>query len=85
MKVTVDLFCENLTLIHYLVVAMVCNHILPFFFHLKRCVVFLKFGFTMLYSMTRETRLTKHKAIAQCTCLLDYMKCTTHDNHPFTR
>ena len=36
-QVAVDLFCENLTLVHSLVV--VCNHILPFFLYLKECVI----------------------------------------------
>ena len=67
-QVTVDLFCENITLVHCSVV--VCNYVLPYFLYLKECVVFSKFGSTVLCGLTRETRLTKHKPTAECTHLL---------------
>ena len=55
------------------------------FLYLKECVVILKFGSTVSYGLTRETRLRKCKAIAYHTHLLDCMKCSTFDSDPFTR
>ena len=81
-QVAVDLFCRNVTLAHCSV--LVCNYISPFFLYLKECIVIWKFGSTVSYSLTRETRLKKYKPIACCTCLLDCMKCSTLDGDPFT-
>ena len=74
-----DIFCENVTLVHCSVV--VCNYVLC----LKECVIILEFGSTVSCGLTRETRLTKHKPTAQCTSLLACMKCNTFDGDPFTR
>ena len=82
-QVAVDLFCENVTLVHFSVV--VCNYISSFFLYLKECVIILKFGSTVLCGFTRETRLTRHKPIAWHTRLVDCMKCSTLDGDPFTR
>ena len=68
-QVAVDLFCENVILVHCSVV--VCNYISPFF--LKEYRKF-EIGSTVLCDLTRETRLTRHKPIAQCTRLLACMK-----------
>ena len=61
-QVTVDLFCENVTLGHYSVV--VCNEFLPFFLYLKESVIISKFGSIVSCSLTRETGLTKHEITA---------------------
>ena len=61
-QVTVDLFCENVTLVHCSVV--VCNYVSPFFLYLKECVIISKFGSTVSCGLTRETKLTRHKPIA---------------------
>ena len=82
-QVAVDLFCENVTLVHCSVV--VCNYVSPFFLYLKECVIISKFGSTVSCGLTRETRLTKYKPIACYTCLMDCMKCSTLDSDPFTR
>ena len=82
-QVAVDLFCENVTLVHCSVV--VCNYVSPFFLYLKECVIISKFGSTVSCGLTRETRLTRHKPIAWCTRLLYCMKCSTLDGDPFTR
>ena len=82
-QVAVDLFCENVTLVHFSVV--VCNYFSPFFLYRKECVIISKFESTVLCGLTRETRLTRHKSIAWCTHLLDRMKCSTFDGEPFTR
>ena len=70
-QVALDLFCENITLIHCSVV--VCNYFSPFFLYFKECVIISKFGSTVLCSLTRETRITRHKPIAWHTKLLDCM------------
>ena len=44
----------------------------------------MKFGSTVSCSLTRETRLTKHKPTAQHTRLLDCMKCATLNGDSFT-
>ena len=62
LREAVDLFFENVTLVHCLVVA--CSHGLPFFLYLKEYIIFLEFGSTVACGMTRETRLAKHKAVA---------------------
>ena len=83
-QVTVDIFCENVTLFHCSVV--VYNYILPFFLCLKECVIFWNLDrSTMSCGLTRAIRLTKHKPTAQCTSLLVCMKCNTFDGDPFTR
>ena len=82
-QVAVDLFCENVPLV--LCSVVVCNYVLPFFLHLKECIVISKFGSTMSCDLTRETSLTRHKPIAWCTRLLYYMKCSILDFVPFTR
>ena len=56
-----DLFCENVILVHCSLV--VSNYVSSFVLYLKECVVISKFGITVLCSLTRETRLTKHKPI----------------------
>ena len=56
-----DLFCENVSLVHCLVV--VYNYVLPFSCILKSAII-SKFVSTALYGLTRETRLTKHKPTA---------------------
>ena len=61
-QVAVDLFYENFTPVHCSVA--VCIHVLPFFLYLKECVIILKFGSAVSCGLTRETRLTKNKAIA---------------------
>ena len=61
-EIAVNLFCENVTLVHCSVV--VCNYVLPFFLYLKDCAIISKFGSTVLCGLTRETRLTRHKPIA---------------------
>ena len=61
-QVIVDLFCENVTLAHCLV--LVCNYVSTFFLYLKECVVISKSGFTVSCDLTRERRLTKYKPIA---------------------
>ena len=61
-QLAVDLFCENVTLVHCLV--LVCNNVSLFFLYLKECVVILKFGSTVSCGLTTETRLTRHKPIA---------------------
>ena len=81
-QVAVDLFCENVALVHCSVV--VCNYLSPFFLCLKECVVILKFGSTVSCRLTRETKLTRHKPIAWRTLLLDCMKCSTLNGDPFT-
>ena len=81
-QVTVDLFCENITLVHFLVV--VCNYVSPFFLYLKECVIISKFESTVSCGLTRETRLTRHKLIAWHTCLLDCMKCSALEGDPST-
>ena len=58
-QVAVDLFCENATLVHCLVV--VCSHVSPFFLYLKECVIISEFVSTVSCGLTRETKLTKHK------------------------
>ena len=82
-QVVVDLFRENVTLIHCSVV--VCNYVSPFFLYLKECVVISKFGSTVSCGLTRETRLRRHKPIAWHTHLLDCMKCSTLNGDPFTQ
>ena len=54
-----DLFCENVTLVHCSVV--VCNYVSPFFLHLKECVIILKFG---IHSVVRLDK--RDKAQAHC-------------------
>ena len=54
------------------------------FLYLKECVIILNLD-PVSYSLTRETRHTKHKPTAQRTCSLDCMKCTTLDGNPFTQ
>ena len=61
-QVAMDLFCENVTLVHCLVV--VCDYVSPFFLYLKERIVISKFGSTVSYDLTRDTRLTRHKPIA---------------------
>ena len=41
-QVAVDLFCENITLEHCLLV--VCDHVFPFLLYLKECVIILGYG-----------------------------------------
>ena len=86
-QVTVDLFCENVTLVHCSVV--VCNYVSPFYFGLKECVVISKFGSTVSCGLTRETRLAKYKPIFWRTHLLDSVDCmnvpTSMVTGPFTR
>ena len=65
-QVAVDLLYENLILVHCLVMA--CIHLLPFFLHLKGCVEILEFGSTVLCDLGKDN--------AECTCLMDCMKCT---------
>ena len=61
-QVTVELFYDNVTLVH-------CS-VVPFMFQyfsciLKTvCVITLEFGSTVSCSLTKETRITEHKAIA---------------------
>ena len=81
-QVTVDLFCDNVTLVHCLLV--VCNYASPFFLYLKECVIILKFESTVLCGLTRKTRLTRHKPIASHMRLLDCMKRFIFDSDPFT-
>ena len=61
-QVGVDLFCENVPLVHCSVV--VCNYVTPFFLHPKEYVVISEFGSTVSYGLTREKRLIRHKPIA---------------------
>ena len=82
-QVAVDLFHENITLVHCSVV--VCNYVLPFFLYLKERIVISKFGYTVSCGLTRETRLTRHKPTTWRMCLLDCMKCSTLDGDAFTR
>ena len=61
------------------------NYVRPFFLGFKRCVIILKFGSTVSWGLTRETRLAKYKPIAWCMRLLDCVKCSTIDSDPFTQ
>ena len=61
-QVAVDLFHENVTLVHCSVV--VCDYVSPFFLYLKERIVISKFESTVLCGLTRETKLTRHKPIA---------------------
>ena len=60
-QVAVDLFCENVTLVHCSMV--VYNYVLPFFLGLKECVVISKFGSTVSCGSARETRLASTSAL----------------------
>ena len=80
-QVAVDLFYENVSLVHYLVV--VCNNVLPLVLYLKECVIISKFGPTVLCGLTRETRLTRHKPIPWCMGSLNCMNCSTLNSDPF--
>ena len=82
-EVAVDLFSENVALVHYLVV--VCIYVSSFFLYLKECVVILEFGSTVLYRLARKTRRIKQKVIAYCTDLLDYTKCATLNSGFYTQ
>ena len=82
-QVIVDLFCENLTLVHCSVVA--CNYVSSFSLYLTKCVIISKLGSIMSCGLTRETRLTRHKPTPWCTRLLYCMKRFTFDGDPFTR
>ena len=44
-QVAVDLFCENVILVHCPVI--VCNYVSPFFSDLKECIVISKYGSTV--------------------------------------
>ena len=81
-QVTVDLFCENVTLAHCSV--LVCNYVLQFFLYPKECVIISKFGSTVSCGLIRETKLTKYKPIAWRMHLLNCKKCSTLDGDPFT-
>ena len=60
-QVTVDLFCENVTLLHCSVV--VCNYVSPFFLYLKECHNFK----IWIHSVVRLDKRDKaYKAQAHC-------------------
>ena len=52
LQVTVDSFCENIILVHCLVV--VCNHNSLFFLCLREYVVISEFGSTVSCGLTRD-------------------------------
>ena len=54
---------------------VVCIYVLPFSCILKNVLQFKSLK-PVWYSLVRETRLTKHKAIAWSTHLLSYIKCS---------
>ena len=61
-QVAVDLFCENVTLVHCSVV--VCNYVLPFFWYLKRVCHY--FGIWIHSVMRLDKRDKAYKAQAYC-------------------
>ena len=61
-QVTVELFYDTVTLIHCSVAVSI--YVSPFFLYLKECVITLEFGSTVSCILTKETRITEHKAIA---------------------
>ena len=54
-QVAVDLFHENVTLVHCSIV--VCDYVSPFFLYLKERIVISKFESTVSCGLTRETNL----------------------------
>ena len=47
-----NLFCENVTVAHCLVV--VCNYVSPLFLYLKECIVISKFGSSVVQLRKRD-------------------------------